>query len=76
MLADIASGNTGIADLFFLIGFILAALAVLLGFVREDSLPRWPLINILVAGAVGCISFGLLQLVGKGLNYGSSPSSS
>ena len=61
-LADIASGNTGLADLFFLIGTILAAIVVILGFTTPETGYRWPLTNILIAAAVGCISFGLLQL--------------
>lgn len=59
MLADIASGETGVADIFFLIGVILAFLAVLLHWVAETQRPYW---GALVAGAVGCISFGLLLL--------------
>ena len=62
MLADIATGNTGLADVFFLIGFILAALAVALSFVDNPRVAEWSLYRVLMAGAVGCISFGLLQL--------------
>ena len=57
MLADIASGETGVADVLFLVGVILAFLAVILYLFAEPQRPYW---SPLVAAAVGCISFGLL----------------
>lgn len=59
LLADIASGESDWADIFFLIGIILAFLAVLLHWWAEPQRPYW---SALVAGAVGCIAFGLLLL--------------
>ena len=59
MLADIASGETGVADIFFLIGVILAFLSVVIYMWVEPQRPYW---SPLVAGAVGCIAFGLLLL--------------
>ena len=59
LLADIASGETDWADIFFLLGVIFAFLAVLLHWSFETQRPYW---SALVAGAVGCIAFGLLLL--------------
>ena len=59
LLADIASGETDWADIFFLLGVIFAFLAVLIHWREDPVRGYW---GALVAGAVGCIAFGLLLL--------------
>lgn len=60
ILADIVSGNTGTADVFYLIGVIIAVLAALCAATRSPEALRWsPVLGWL---ALGCVSFGLLVL--------------
>ena len=59
MIADIASGNTGTADVFFLIAVILCILVVI-GYLYGEPIHR--LIPALGWAAVGCIAFGFLML--------------
>lgn len=59
MLADIASGETGAADIFFLLGVVFAFLAVVLFVWVEPRRDYW---SPLVSAAVGCIAFGFLLL--------------
>ena len=53
MLADISSGNTGFADVMFLVAFILGILAALLyASRRADAVPFAPvLLSLAVAAA-------------------------
>lgn len=61
LLADISSGNTGFADVMFLVGFILFAIAFIaeLPAVRPNGAPWW---RILVAAGLACIALGWLVL--------------
>ena len=53
MIADISTGNTGTADVFFLVALILALVAALLyGSRRTDAVPWAPvLLSLAVASA-------------------------
>ena len=60
MIADIATGNTGFADVMFLVGLILALLAALLyGSQRPATSPFAP---VLLSLAVASISLAWLVL--------------
>ena len=59
MIADIASNNTGAADVLFLIALIIAVLAALLTAIKSSvSVYATPLAYL----AVGGIAFGLMLL--------------
>lgn len=58
MLADIAHGETGFADIMFLVAFILAVIAVI---VRLMVRPV-PVDGVLMAAAVAALSLGWLVL--------------
>ena len=61
LLADISSGNTGFADILFLVAFILFALAVItpLPAVRPQGSEWW---HFLVAAGLACTALGWLVL--------------
>lgn len=59
-LADIATGNTGGADVLFLIGAILAVVAALVAVPVRTAYAAWA--TFFGALAVGCVSFGLMLL--------------
>ena len=58
LLADIASGNTTWADIFFLVAVIVAFATVLLHITNNDH----PLIMVAVCVALGFVALGLLVL--------------
>lgn len=60
MVADIASGNTGFADVMFLVALILGVLAALLyGSRRVDAVPFAP---VLLSLAVASVALAWLVL--------------
>jgi hypothetical protein len=60
MLADISTGNTGTADVFFLVALILALVAALLyGSRRADAVPWGP---VMLCLAVASLSLSWLVL--------------
>jgi len=59
MLADIASGNTGFADIMFLVAFILFVLETVARLVRRESYP-YPFLG--VAAGLACLALGWLVL--------------
>ncbi len=59
MIADIATGNTGFADVMFLVGMILALLAAVLYIPRPQTTPFAP---VLLSLAVASISLAWLVL--------------
>lgn len=63
MWADISSGNTGFADIMFLVGFILFVLALVASFptVATDPQRSWWW-RILVAAGLACVALGWLVL--------------
>jgi hypothetical protein len=56
MLADIASGETGTADVIFLIAFIVAAIGCILYLLERAFAPA------LVAGAIAALALGWVFL--------------
>ena len=58
LIADIAQGNTGAADVFFLIAVILAVLSFLAGIIQDWS--RFS--GVLLSGAVAAAALGWLVL--------------
>jgi hypothetical protein len=56
MLADIASGEVDLADILFLIGFVLFVLGAIMAFMRRAFEPA------LVYAGLGCIALGWLLL--------------
>jgi len=58
LIADIASGNTGTADVLFLIAVVLGGLSALAGYVTEPSRTRFA--GPLLSGAVAAAALGLL----------------
>ena len=59
MLADIAHGNTSLADVMFLVGFILFVLAAILYWPRSDNPPYG---GILVSLGLAAVALGWLVL--------------
>jgi len=59
LLADIATGNTDLADVSFLVAFVLGVIAGIGALVRSD-LTR--LATALLAFAVALVAFGFLML--------------
>ena len=59
MLADIATGNTGFADIMFLVAFICFALEFVSRLVRSESYP-YPF--LLVSAGLACTALGFLVL--------------
>jgi len=60
MIADIANGNTGFADVMFLVALILALVAALLyGSRRADAVPWGP---VMLCLAVASVSLAWLVL--------------
>jgi hypothetical protein len=63
MLADISSGNTGFADVMFLVGFILFVLAMLASappvVVSAERSWWW---RVLVAAGLACVALAWLVL--------------
>jgi hypothetical protein len=60
ILADISSGNTGFADIMFLVGFILFLLAAILFYPRPENKP--PYGHVVLALGLAAISLGWLVL--------------
>lgn len=61
VLADISSGNTGFADVMFLVGFILFLIAALL-FYRPPSPPSVAYGHIVTALGLAAVALGWLVL--------------
>lgn len=61
MIADIAHGNVGLADLLFLVGFILFALAAIAEVLARPTPPS-PWWRLLVAAGLACMALGALVL--------------
>jgi len=63
IISDISSGNTGFADIMFLVGFILFVLALVASFpaVTADATRSWWW-RILVAAGLACVALGWLVL--------------
>ena len=60
MVADIASGNTGFADVMFLVAFVLFVIALIMELmVRPNASPWW---RIPVAAGLACVALGWLVL--------------
>ena len=59
LLADISSGNTGFADVMFLVGFILFLIAAVLLYPRS---PGPPYGNIVAALGLAAVALGWLVL--------------
>ena len=59
MIADISSGNTGFADIMFLVAFILFVVATLLRLLKPPSAPYD---GVLIAGGLAAIALGWLVL--------------
>ena len=59
LIADISSGNTGTADVFFLVALILFAVYALIGFARtlDARIPA-----LLLGAGLACLSLALLVL--------------
>lgn len=64
LLADIATGNTEAADVFFLVAVILFALEVILQVMasRGDGRGMGRFASVLLAGGLFCLAFGFLLL--------------
>jgi hypothetical protein len=61
VIADVASGNTGLADILFLVGFILFVIAAVAEVIARPSPPS-PWWRLLVAAGLACVSLGWLVL--------------
>jgi hypothetical protein len=59
LLADIASGNTDWADIFFLVAVILFFLAALAHFRPGEP---WPYYGGIIAAGLGFVALGLMVL--------------
>ena len=59
MLADIAQGNTGFADIMFLVAFILFLVEFLVAFLGRE---RWPYPWAIAMAGLACLSLGWLVL--------------
>ena len=59
LLADISSGNTGFADVMFLVGFILFLIAAILFYPRANNPPFG---NTVAALGLAAIALGWLVL--------------
>lgn len=60
LMADISSGNTGFADVMFLVGFILFLLAALLFWPRNPPLPAFG--HTVLAIGLAAVALGWLVL--------------
>lgn len=61
MIADVASGNAGLADILFLVGFILFVIAAVAEVIARPSPPS-PWWRLLVASGLACMALGWLVL--------------
>jgi ABC-type multidrug transport system permease subunit len=60
VLADIASGNTGFADVMFLVALVLFIIALVADvMIRPNPSPWW---RVAVAGGLACVALGWLVL--------------
>lgn len=60
MVADISSGNTGFADVMFLVGFILFLIAAILYWPRTPASPPWH--GVALSLGLAAIALGWLVL--------------
>jgi ABC-type multidrug transport system permease subunit len=61
MIAEVASGKTGLADVLFLVGFILFAIAAVAEVIARPSPPS-PWWRLLVASGLACVALGWMVL--------------
>lgn len=59
LLADISTGNTGFADVMFLVGFILFVVATILRIVKAET---WSYDSMLIAAGLAAVALGWLVL--------------
>jgi uncharacterized membrane protein YtjA (UPF0391 family) len=62
MLADISSGNTGFADVMFLVGLILFVIAFLIRLFVVSGRPVPGFDGVCVAAGLACVALGWLVL--------------
>ena len=60
LIGDISSGNTGFADVMFLVGFILFLIAAVLFYPRPDA-PSWLAFTVTALG-LAAVALGWLVL--------------